>query len=534
MAIPTLSDEANAQLANPSNPWLQGMAQQFSQAPAAPTPGTHAEGTNQITVPEQTLTAPALPQQTPAASPAAAPPAPGGPALSQQEQLAQAFPSAYKPPEGFGANGKPLTPQQQLDAASQATQGLYGEQRKSVDERQKIAEAGAQATVEAQAKRDADDKLSEANLEALQAHGKQDFEAREAAREAEGAKLRAMHTDPQKWFKDRGTAGSILAALSIGAGAFAAAMPHSGSNQNVALGIITKAVDRDVEAQQGDIDKKFKELDLKGRDDEKAYIRDQHDLAQKRQAKLTAYDHAQAMVNDLKADTQNAVAIKGLDDVSTAIGVKQQDEKKALAEQHMSVLQRQQAAAAAAANAEKEKQKQITELAAKHVSDPNFQPKEGMSREEAALRSADSIVNRNQGNMGNATVTKEGAASKDAAAAKESDAALDIWRTSFDKSAKNVGYGTAALGAVTPGGTAAQDAVEQHTATTAGLIKNVEPRMNIDDAYKLAARFTPRPGMSAAQISQAKKAGEDYFRANLGIKGKNPGEASGVDGAEAY
>jgi hypothetical protein len=293
--------------------------------------------------------------------------------------------------------------------------GLLEQQKQSNEERKQIYAQGAQDVGAAQQARDRADRDAALHQEMAETVAREDAGKRETARAQRAQELRQMHVDPQKWFKDKGTAGSILAAISMGAGAFAAAMPHTSNPTNQALGIINDAVNRDVNAQQSEIDKQFKELEVQGGEDEKAYIKDNHSLAQQMQRRLTAYDHANALVGDMRAKTTDQLQAKGLDDLSAGIGMKQNDVRKGYEELHVNVARREQAQAAAAGNAAKQKEREITELAQKLHTDPNFQPKEGMSREEAALRSAESIINRNPSNAGLSTIEKPGAAGKEKA-----------------------------------------------------------------------------------------------------------------------
>jgi hypothetical protein len=73
-------------------------------------------------------------------------------------------------------------------------------------------------------------------------------EVRAAAEEA-----KAMRVDPNKFYHDRGTLGTILAALSVGAGAYASAMT---GGRNYALDIIENAIARDIDAQKSAIEGK--------------------------------------------------------------------------------------------------------------------------------------------------------------------------------------------------------------------------------------------------------------------------------------
>lgn len=179
----------------------------------------------------------------------------------------------------------------------------------------------------------------------------QKADQRAQSRQQQMAELRAAHVDPNHWFKERGTVGSILAAISVAAGAFAAAVPHTGSNQNFALGIINKSIEQDIDAQKDDIENKWKALNFQGSEDDKAYAHDQFVYNQKLQAHQKGLDHANALVGQIRTSTNNQVAISELDKLGTDIQRKEIELRGKDSEQMYNVKKEIEAKAAAAASA---------------------------------------------------------------------------------------------------------------------------------------------------------------------------------------
>lgn len=174
------------------------------------------------------------------------------------------------------------------------------------------------------------------------------MEARDADRDAKAQDLFNTKIDPQHWYKEKGTAGSIVAALSIAAGAFAAAMPHTGSHVNQAEGIINNAIDRDVDAQKSNLDKKWKLLNWQGTQDEKKAVQAMWMDQQNRDARRDANNAVKQQAAQMLQGTTDQVAINGL---KTVIDNRDKDNIK-LTEQSSdlaySIHKKEQAQAAAA------------------------------------------------------------------------------------------------------------------------------------------------------------------------------------------
>lgn len=82
-----------------------------------------------------------------------------------------------------------------------------------------------------------------------------------AERDAAVDEYRSAHVDPSRVAKGRGIGGTVLAAIAMGLGAFGASITHG---PNYAMQILDKQVDDDIRAQEGEIAKKGKAVDIKG------------------------------------------------------------------------------------------------------------------------------------------------------------------------------------------------------------------------------------------------------------------------------
>lgn len=70
------------------------------------------------------------------------------------------------------------------------------------------------------------------------------------------------HLDPQRWFRDQGAGGTVAAVIAVALGAAGQAL--TGASTNGALDQINQAIDRDMQAQQSEIDGARAGADLQG------------------------------------------------------------------------------------------------------------------------------------------------------------------------------------------------------------------------------------------------------------------------------
>jgi hypothetical protein len=122
--------------------------------------------------------------------------------------------------------------------------------KKELEAQEKIGKNRAEAAGDLRALREsglADERKLEAKRMAAEAQRSKELMESEASINAAAEEAKAMRVDPNKFYNDRGTLGTILAALSVGAGAYASAMTGT---RNFALDIIENAISRDIDAQK--------------------------------------------------------------------------------------------------------------------------------------------------------------------------------------------------------------------------------------------------------------------------------------------
>jgi len=359
--MPTLQELAALQANNPDNPFLQ---------PHVNTPEEDAAFYNNPPVVGNIVPgSPGPTVQTPQQDQAFYnnPPAVGNnlnvtPPMTQVKEKARSSGASgnWTPrlalPAGAGGGTPTLSPEEQRLKEDTASRGKLSEtlnQEQQINEKNKyLMQVGEDAAQKIQQGSEMQRQAEEANVRMLERNMQQHAEERTRQLEQEAADVRASKVDPTHWYKEKGTAGSILAAISMAAGAFAAAMPHTGTSQNFAMDIINKAVDRDIKGQEGDIENKYKMLNFHGAENDRQFVKDQFFLSQKRSSMITEYDHAQALVSQARNNTNNQVAINSLGKLDTEIQQKKIELTMEDSKQKMDVSNILRARAAAAANAD--------------------------------------------------------------------------------------------------------------------------------------------------------------------------------------
>lgn len=114
---------------------------------------------------------------------------------------------------------------------------------------------------------------------------------------------RKMDIKPKTLMEDGNIGQNIMAGLAIALGAVGASM--QGSNQNMALQIMEKAIDRDLEAQKVNVEKKGQEINMLGASYQAARQSGMDDINAKRMAKADALDSVAAFL-DAKVATINS------------------------------------------------------------------------------------------------------------------------------------------------------------------------------------------------------------------------------------
>lgn len=212
-----------------------------------------------ITLPDQQIGSgfnPAPPQAVPGASPSVQPPLQAATAVPNPSAFpgnppVQTDVAPQEQPVNFDST--PLNPIQKLDADSKSFA--------------KIAEAKR-----AEGKALSQGKMDEAAIYSQSAQqqelslgaDRQDMLKAKAAAElgekdlsAKIAKAEAMSVDPDRYWKRKGTANNIMAAIGIGLGSFASGLT-GGATGNPALTLINNAIEHDIDAQKSDIDNYWK------------------------------------------------------------------------------------------------------------------------------------------------------------------------------------------------------------------------------------------------------------------------------------
>ena len=145
--------------------------------------------------------------------------------------------------------------------------------------------------------REAEDLKKQADNDNAMKNAQMDWNIRKINLDREAQEVRDTKIDPQKWFKDRGVAGSMLAAISVGLGQFAAGVPHNGNNTNAAMDIVNKSIEREVNAQKDNIENQWKSVQFHGTQDERQFAKDQFVLNKMNETRITAWNHWGNMVD---------------------------------------------------------------------------------------------------------------------------------------------------------------------------------------------------------------------------------------------
>lgn len=189
--------------------------------------------------------------------------------------------------------------------------------------------------------------LSIANQKAQQTYA-------EIRKEIDVAK--ATEVDPQHWFKQRGIAGTIGAAIAVGLGALGVGMSSmygKGTTQNYALQMISKSIDDDVESQSKNIEQKWKGITAKMDVANKEFVVDQAVRAEKERLRASAWMRVGQQVDSVQKSTDSELVGANADKLKAGIDLQIADSQDKYGKQIYDVksLQRSQAQAAAAAAA---------------------------------------------------------------------------------------------------------------------------------------------------------------------------------------
>lgn len=198
---------------------------------------------------------------------AAAAPGPAQPALGSAGQAENAAAEARTAPLNLTSSSSPLM-------ASTTRTSVSGTRADIAPEMAAIKEAGASrlkalegaakfeqeaADREAATRNKLVEDAQEAEIKRVEAEAKRGMALRASEDDIKAAmeESKAMRVDPNKFYADRGTLGTIVAALAMGAGAYGAAMTGT---KNFAAEIIENAIDRDIQAQKENIANKKSDI----------------------------------------------------------------------------------------------------------------------------------------------------------------------------------------------------------------------------------------------------------------------------------
>lgn len=195
----------------------------------------------------------------------------------------------------------------------------------------------------------ANDWAAQSQIEAISRKAESEANLRGIEIDKQAAEQRAADAHPQNWYQKAGTAKSIGAAIAIGAGAFAAAMPHTNTKQNFALDIINKAVDDDAAQSKLKSEDAWKAIQFNVSEDHRKYVKDQFVLNRMNEAKLTNWNHAMAQIADARQATNDKVAASNLDQLSLQVKEKINDLQMQNAAQRRDVGVKEMAAGVAGA-----------------------------------------------------------------------------------------------------------------------------------------------------------------------------------------
>lgn len=225
---------------------------------------------------------------------------PGNPPNPAQAEIEAHPPEPVEEPTQF--NSAPLNPIQQLDADSKAY-GRIADTRKA--EGKAIAQGKMdEATIHSQSAQEQELRLKTSNADMAKAKAAADLSIKDI--NAKIANAEKMQIDPDRYWKRKGTASNIMAAIAIGLGSFGSGLT-GGATGNPALTLINAAIEHDIDAQKSDIDNYWKVIkEQKGLVDD-AWNRELVMQNYNANAMLTGWKIAESKLKAAGAKTDSAV-----------------------------------------------------------------------------------------------------------------------------------------------------------------------------------------------------------------------------------
>lgn len=163
-------------------------------------------------------------------------------------------------------------------------------------------------------------------VDAMQAQSDKDWSDYQAASNAQLQNIRlaadqaaAAKVDPERYWKEKGTAGTIAGVVGIALGALGSAMART---PNFALQMVDNAIARDIAAQERDLDQGWKKVDS-----ERGLLGDLRNIyGDKRIARADAYkrayDRTIAMGDQIASESKNPVAQAKWEETKAALAEK--------------------------------------------------------------------------------------------------------------------------------------------------------------------------------------------------------------------
>ncbi len=242
--------------------------------PPAQAPSVSDVGPNMSAPPPQD-TGPNMSVEPPAAPAPPAPEAPRGPDPTPGQAYAAAMLSQgrYVPgraavdPENLNANRRAVRVAQTVSGGLEETPEEKAERLEAERTRKRQNEAdmadlnaaNAEMTAAAEQRRtDAYNATLAADIERRDAENRRrkidaDYESKRASAQKELDAANEMKVDPDRFFREKGTASRVLSAIGVALGAYGASV---NGGPNFALEIVNKSIDRDIDAQMDEIRRK--------------------------------------------------------------------------------------------------------------------------------------------------------------------------------------------------------------------------------------------------------------------------------------
>lgn len=260
----------------------------------------------EITLPDQQIGSGFTPPLQAAVNPPNPSAFPGNPTNAAQAEIEAHPPEPVEEPTRFDSS--PLNPIQKLDADSKSFAKIAEAKR---NEGKAISQGKMdEAAIYSQSAQQQELALGADRQDMLKAKAAAELSEKDLS--AKIAKAEAMSVDPDRYWKRKGTANNIMAAIAIGLGSFGSGLT-GGATGNPALTLINNAIEHDIDAQKSDIDNYWKSIkEQKGLVDNawnRALVMQNYNA----NAMLAGYKIAESKIKANAAKTDSAVTKAGME-----------------------------------------------------------------------------------------------------------------------------------------------------------------------------------------------------------------------------